>query len=304
MGLRPFPIVQKKLLRGIVFTDLDGTLLRSDHTLSRADKDALHTLPSLGIVRVVATGRSLTSFLEVCGSDFPADFVIFSTGAGVASLPEGNILRALSLNQDEIMHILKVLRQARLDFMLHAPIPNNHYFAYEQYNKTNPDFITRLTKRKHWIRPLGEKQFLRNASQFLVIIPPQQGLEPLEDLRKKLTNLNVVRATSPFDHASTWIEIFPAQVSKAHAATWLCKSLGISLQHTMAIGNDYNDLDLLELTPNPFVVANAPEQFQQIFPCVPDNNHDGVAKAITIWMKKYSDHPSPSRTPSQQVAIS
>ena len=102
-------------------------------------------------------------------------------------------------------------------------------------------------------------------------------------MRKQLPDLSIIRATSPFDHASTWVEIFPAGVSKATTGRWLCEFLGVPLDKTMAIGNDYNDLDLLEMSPHPYVVANAPDELTGRFTTVADNDHDGVAMALGTW---------------------
>jgi hydroxymethylpyrimidine pyrophosphatase-like HAD family hydrolase len=57
----------------------------------------------------------------------------------------------------------------------------------------------------------------------------------------------------------------------------------------MTVGNDYNDLDLLEMTPHPFVVANAPEELAGRFSMVPDNDHDGAARAITAWIDRVAN---------------
>lgn len=108
---------------GILFSDLDGTLLRSDHTLSPIDKKTLENLGKQGIVRVMATGRSLHSFRLVADSDFPADYIIFSTGAGVASLQHFDILKASALKHQEITRTAHILRDAQIDFMLHYSIP-------------------------------------------------------------------------------------------------------------------------------------------------------------------------------------
>ena len=67
----------------IVFTDLDGTLLNSDQHPGRRDLEMLHRLGEQGIVRVIVTGRNLFSLSKVLGDDFPVDYVIFSTGAGI-----------------------------------------------------------------------------------------------------------------------------------------------------------------------------------------------------------------------------
>jgi HAD superfamily hydrolase (TIGR01484 family) len=67
----------------IVFSDLDGTLLNNSHILSQVNRKTLMELKKRGIIRVVATGRSLFSAQKVMDLDFPIDYLIFSSGAGI-----------------------------------------------------------------------------------------------------------------------------------------------------------------------------------------------------------------------------
>ncbi|GAU07491.1 HAD-IIB family hydrolase [Desulfoplanes formicivorans] len=274
--------------RGIFFSDLDGTLLRSDNTLSAADRAALEGLASRNIVRVIATGRSLRSFCDVIEPDFPADYVIFSTGAGVARMAEYEIIKKSVLNREAIMRTVRILRQAAIDFMLHRPIPENHFFAFETNSPTNPDFSTRVNLHKQWACPLRDVETWSEATQFVAILPPWRDASVIDDVRAELTDLSVIRATSPFDHQSTWMEIFPGQVSKGSSASWLGTRLGLTPDTTMAIGNDYNDLAILEHAAHSYVVANAPGELTRRFATVASNNDNGVAQAVARWLRECS----------------
>jgi hypothetical protein len=96
----------------------------------------------------------------------------------------------------------------------------------------------------------------------------------------------VIRTTSPLDHRSTWIEVFPADVSKSRTTGWLAGRLGVPRERTAAVGNDYNDLDLLEWAGMAFVTANSPHELKQRFPAVASNNDAGVSEAIERWLKQ------------------
>ncbi|MCK7503730.1 MAG: HAD hydrolase family protein [Desulfobacterales bacterium] len=115
---------------GLFVTDLDGTLLRSDRTFAAADLAALRRLGECGVVRVLATGRSLFSFEKVRTPDLPLDYLVFSTGAGLAELPSGRIVRAQSLDPAEVRRACEVLRALGLDFMVQRPIPETHAFGF------------------------------------------------------------------------------------------------------------------------------------------------------------------------------
>jgi hydroxymethylpyrimidine pyrophosphatase-like HAD family hydrolase len=65
---------------------------------------------------------------------------------------------------------------------------------------------------------------------------------------------------------------------------WLTAEFDIDPGQTLSIGNDYNDLDLLEWTASSFVVENAPDDLKERFPVVASHNEGGVAEAIQRWL--------------------
>ena len=265
---------------GLFVMDFDGTLLRSDRTFAVTDLDALNQLGDQGIIRVIATGRSLYSFNTVAVSDIPIDFVIFSTGAGVVQYASGNIVRQASLEPVEVKHGVEVLKANRLDFMVHHLIPDNHMFSYYRSNQENSDFERRIEIYSQFATPLRkDSDGFGPATQLLAVVPPEGANAVLNSIRNQLTDFNVIQTTSPLDGKSTWIEVFPTTVSKSQTVAWLAEGLGIDKQRSVSVGNDYNDLDLLEWTTCGYVVDNAPEDLKSRFAGVASNNHGGVAEA-------------------------
>ena len=128
-----------------VFTDLDGTLLGSDQKLSPANHGVLEMLGQHGILRVVVTGRSLFSCRRVLNRSFPIDILVTSTGAGIFSYPDFELLFEQALTETEVSESIDVLNALKLDFMVHDPLPDNHRFFWYQHTAHNPDFSHRLT---------------------------------------------------------------------------------------------------------------------------------------------------------------
>jgi hydroxymethylpyrimidine pyrophosphatase-like HAD family hydrolase len=272
---------------GLFVTDLDGTLLRSDRTFCAGDLASLAGLGERRVVRVVATGRSMFSFGRVQVPGLPIDYVIFSTGAGIAAYPTGKIVRRVSLESAEVCQAYAVLRELGLDFMIQRPIPDAHVFGYIAQNPSNPDFEARIALYRRFAFPL-ENDIARfgPATQLVAIVSHDQALDALAAVQQRLGHLTVIQTTSPLDGRSTWIEIFPAGISKSRTTEWLAARLGIPRQQTMSVGNDYNDLDLLEWAGTGFVTANSPEELKRRFPAVASNNQAGVSEAIERWLKK------------------
>jgi hydroxymethylpyrimidine pyrophosphatase-like HAD family hydrolase len=277
---------------GLFVTDLDGTLLRSDRTFAAADLAALRRLGECGVVRVLATGRSLFSFDKVRIPDLPLDYLVFSTGAGLAELPSGRIVRAESLDPAEVRRAGEVLRALGLDFMVQRPIPDTHAFGFHRSGRPNPDFERRIALYAHFAFPLdGDAAGFGPATQLVAIVPPEGSPEALPEVRRRLPELTVIRSTSPLDHRSTWIEVFPASVSKSRTTGWLAARLGIPQARTVSVGNDYNDLDLLDWSAERFVTANAPADLRKRYTVVASHDEAGVSQAASLWLEKLRIKP-------------
>jgi HAD superfamily hydrolase (TIGR01484 family) len=270
---------------GLFVCDFDGTLLRTDRSFSRDDLGALKRLGQLGIVRAIATGRSLYSINTIPISKLPVDFLIFSSGAGINRHPDGLIIRKTGLEAHQVRRAIQILQTNKLDFMVHRPIPDNHAFSYFESRSDNADFNRRIDIYRQFAKPLDLKQDgFDMATQLLAVVPPDDNRPLIQTLRTALPDFNIIQTTSPLDGCSTWIEIFPTTVSKSLAAEWLAEKFNLNPNQALSIGNDYNDMDLLDWTGCSYVVRNAPPDLTNRFPVVASNNDSGVAEAIERWL--------------------
>jgi HAD superfamily hydrolase (TIGR01484 family) len=264
---------------GMVVTDLDGTLLDAQHALSAADRRTLVELGERGIVRVIATGRSLFSARRVLPADLPIDYLVHTSGAGVVSWPEQRSLRATHMTAELASELVAVLVARGCDFMLHHAIPNNHGFYAHRSSAHNPDFDHRLRLYAPYASELRWPRLLESEMCQAVIIEPP-GPSRHAELRAALTRFQVIRCTSPFDGASIWTEVFPPQVSKAAGAAWVRRQGSWPLARCIAIGNDYNDLDLLQWADRSYVVANAPSELRARYVTVASHVESGFSDAV------------------------
>lgn len=260
----------------MVVTDLDGTLLDDARRCPDANLAALTDLARRGICRAVATGRSLYSANRVLPPDFPIDYLIFSSGAGIIEYASRALIFSASLTADEIRRSAAALQAQGLDFAVQAPVPDSHVHSSFASASPHPDFEHRCEIYREFRSPAPGLP--ETACQLIAITDQRPGL--VEAIRAALPGLNVVRTTSPLDHRSLWIEIFPGNVSKAAAAQELCTRLGVPGQRTLAVGNDYNDLALLDWAGLAAVVGNSPEELRHRYHAVADNNAGGFAEAV------------------------
>ncbi len=264
----------------MIITDLDGTLFNNNQEVSLTDMESLFWLGQNDIVRVIATGRNFYSVTKVLKNNFPIDYLIFSTGAGIYDWKNRKIIYSRFLPSIDVKQISKFLIEHEADFMIHEVIPENHKFVYHQSHNVNPDFITRIKFYKGFASALNPiTETYQHACQILAIFPKENGL--FEEVNNRFKNVKIIRTTSPFDGKSVWMEIFPETVSKGHGINWLCKNLNINPLKTISVGNDYNDLEMLEFTPEKYVVSNAPNDLKEKFPVCGSNQESGFSDALS-----------------------
>jgi len=268
-------------------TDLDGTLMTDDKTISPRDLATLAKIQRNGIITAVATGRShhsLEKALKAIGfgkgqNSFPIDYVVFSTGAGIMAFPSRDIIFQRSLAIPDVKKIMSCFDLHKLDYMIHKAIPHTREFLYRSHGFPNPDFETRLAFHSGDGSPLKD-QIREPATQVLAVIPVGADAPGLEIIKQNLSDFSVIQATSPLDHKSVWIEVFHKDVSKSRAASFLAERLSIHRRDSISIGNDYNDEDLLAWSGKGYVVENAPERLRQAYETVVSNNACGVTMAM------------------------
>jgi HAD superfamily hydrolase (TIGR01484 family) len=257
------------------------------HPLSLANRESFHKARKVGAICVIATGRSLRGAEEVLDSSFPLDYLVFSSGAGILDWKTKNLIHRSALESEQIRFIDQHLRGKGLDYTIQGEAPDSHLFFHTPLNKDNSDFFNRVRHQSAFGAPLLETQLPAKASEFIIIDSSPDSHHTFEKLHRDLSKeFNVVRATSPVDGRSLWIEIFPLETSKAHASDFLRRRHEIEIPETYALGNDYNDLQLLSWAGNPLVVGDAVPLLREKYRSVKVHTENAFANAVEIWIKE------------------
>ncbi len=274
-------------------SDLDGTLFTDERTLSRENLSCLGELQKKGISTAIATGRSSGSFFHAITramnalgkdmADFPAHYLIFSTGAGIMELGSGKLMRACNMTRHQAKKVCAYFDARQMDYMAHKAIPDSIYFEYKSHGQNNPDFEARLKFHEGFGLPMKDSgPGFEELTQVLAVLPEPMSLELVEKMRSDLPEYSVIHTTSPLDKKSQWIEVFTPEVCKSNACQWLADHLAIDPEQVIAVGNDYNDEDMLSWAGQKFLVSNGPAPLQKRFPLTDSNNNNGVAKAAVL----------------------
>ncbi len=267
----------------LVATDLDGTFLKNDKSISNENLEALRKLGEKGILRVIATGRNLQKTISVIPPEIPFDYIVFSSGAGVYDLKGTKLIYSQNIDRIHVQQITDFLVGQDLNFHLFRPVPDNYKCWYHRGSVHCSEFDSYFAFHQSHSEPLIPDQKINSeACQFLVVFPndPEQFLVLKKDFEQRFPEVKVLRTSSPLETGYIWMEIFHQSVSKGSGVKFVCDLLEINPEHTLGIGNDFNDLDLLEFTNYSYLVENGPAELKTRFLSAKSNEESAFARIV------------------------
>ena len=259
----------------MLLTDFDGTIKPSNRPVAPADIEAMAELGRLGVIRVVATGRSLYAFDRDWDPRMEMDYLIFSSGLGACAWTPAGAGETLFSHrfEDKAAELaLKASLSLKRGFYAFEPPPDCHKFVFKDPENHPPTlgYLRRIELYKDFAAPY-EGAPIGPRGQFLITAPSGEMDEVKAEFERLSPGLSLVYSTSPLGDASLWLEIFPPGVSKGSAAKSLSEKLELGPDDCLAIGNDYNDLDLLAWAGTSFLTADAALPIRGMYPSAPDS---------------------------------
>lgn len=263
-----------------IITDLDGTILPSGGTISPQTLHALQTVGNHSIVRIVATGRTLFAARKFLPDDFPIDYLVFSSGAGIMEWKNKKILQAYHLSKQETQTLAAYLWEYNINFTIQQEIPDNHYFYYTDIYPAHSDYLRRLEKFRDYGTLISYPEEIQTSATQLIMILNSRQLALIEKIKKELPRYSVIRSTSPQDKQAVWLEIYPPRVNKGNSCQYILNFLKIAATDCAGIGNDYNDIDFLDICGKAYLVKNAPSSLIPHYRTVASDIQEGFSEFI------------------------
>lgn len=264
-----------------IITDLDGTVLPRGGNISPTDAEAFHRAGTHGVVRIIATGRNLYSVRNILPDDFPADYLVFSSGAGIMRWQDKKMMTTWQLSEVETREIASQLWDYNINFTIQKEVPENHCFYYTDMYPLHEDYKRRIENNKDFGTLIECTGDIRGGATQLILILDEIHIRLLEQLRGQLSRFSVIRSTSPIDNKAVWIEIFGQGVNKGNACEYLLNRLQVPYSACAGLGNDYNDIDFLERCGQAFMVENATYRQKSAFKTVAADAKNGFAEFIS-----------------------
>lgn len=277
----------------LIVTDMDGTLLNSNREISEENAAALLKAQQKGIEIAIATGRTYGNALALCRQSGLNPHIISNHGAFIYN-KKGERLLSVGIAKEYVQEAVSWL--ASHDYFysistdIHSFIPAN----------TKELFTNDYNSAKNRIAMMNEVQ-LQQLITFNMTTPGKVILEQIDELfTQDLLFGSIASITFDQDKLTTGRKYFSAypylsmtiagrnifemihpSVSKGEALVELVRHLGISLDEVMAIGDNYNDLSMLEKAGISVAIGNAEPEVKKACRYVSlSNDLNGVAYII------------------------
>jgi len=253
----------------IIASDLDGTLLSTDHTLSSYARESLKLLTERGVHFVFATGRHHVDVLQIRARVAISAFMITSNGARVHNAT-GKLIFSNNIDED-IVHDLYAIEYYN-PYILTNVYRNNDWYI----NRESPE------QAKFFHESIFDYQIMEIASlptdgvcKIYFISHNHEKLLPLEQ-KIKIHWGNRVNVCFSLP---TCLEVMGAGVSKGHALQQVAQIFGYSLKNCIAFGDGMNDKEMLSMVGKGCIMKNAHVRLKEALPTlevIDSNANDAV----------------------------
>ncbi|MCR8715948.1 sugar-phosphatase [Stenotrophomonas indicatrix] len=260
----------------LVAIDMDGTLLDPAHKLTARVKQAIARARALGVHIVLTSGRpvpGLAPFLHELGIEGDDDYCIACNGGLVQRIGPRETVVEYPLSFDDFVYCEQVAREIGVHFQaLDAQrmyTPNQDISIY-----TVAD--SHLSRMPLSYRRVADMDPGMSFIKLMMIDEPDVLDAAIARLPAALTERFAVLKSAPF-----FLEVFDHRAGKGPSLQKLAEHLGIDSANVMAIGDQENDLTMLQYAGTSVAMGNAIDAVKVVARFETTTNADeGVAKAI------------------------
>jgi Cof subfamily protein (haloacid dehalogenase superfamily) len=258
----------------LVATDLDGTVIRSDGTISDRTRRVLAAVEEAGAVLVLVTGRPPRWMPPIVEATGHRGVAICANGALVYDLHSSTVVGHSLLSAAALAEIVDALRRD-LPGITFAVERHDTGFAHEPNYRPRWD----STDQSRSIRPVEEML----TDGVVKLLARHDGMPPEEVLATAHRSIGAL-ATLTHSTSDGLLEISASGVSKASALAELAAEHGIDAADVVAFGDMPNDLPMLAWAGRGIAVANAHTDVLAVADEVTgSNDDDGVAEVLDRW---------------------
>jgi 5-amino-6-(5-phospho-D-ribitylamino)uracil phosphatase len=279
----------------MIAIDLDGTLLSPDGTVSPRNKAAVHRALGAGLLICFATGRNWTESQTVLDAVEHYDTAVFVGGAMVIDTKQRETLHRTGMAADlarEVCQVIEQLGQAALalqdtaeagvDYLVTADVALND--ATRQWMK--------VTSAK--VRPVHDLP--RHAHEHTIrvglVAPPDEVKRVHRELKQRFGGRIVCQNLHVPAYGVEVLEVFDPSVNKWEGIMHVARKHGIRQDEIVAIGDDVNDLAMIQHAGLGVAMGNAkPEVLAIAKHVIRRNDEDGLGEFLDELVARHEVEP-------------
>ncbi|WP_369789306.1 sugar-phosphatase [Rouxiella sp. WC2420] len=260
----------------LIAIDMDGTLLNPQHDVTPAVKKALTAAINKGVQVVLATGRPLIGikrYLEELNLQQDGFYCISNNGALVHNAKDGSIFAETTLNYDDLVYFESLARELNVGF---------HALSHSDLYSTNPDIspysvhessVTGIPLRYRSVEQIDRSM---TFPKVMMIDHPEVLDVAIAKIPAEAKERYTIMKSSPY-----YLEILDKTVNKGTGVQKLAEKLGIPRENVMTLGDQENDIAMLEYAGLGVAMGNALDSVKAVSQFVTKSNtEDGVAYAV------------------------
>lgn len=261
----------------LIAIDMDGTLLNSKNQLSNRTIQTLKRVREKGVETVIATGRLYKSASYYANLLGISNSIITSNGALMLD-EKGNVLYENTLDKEKLEKIVKL--SSKHNIYHHFYSRDKFYAQYiskevlKFYNEGNQKMNIDVQVYKNLSEIVNNKDIKIHKCLYI----ENHGKEKLEKLDLELKSIEGLNITSSWHNN---IEVMNKDVSKGKALEELCKIKNINPEQVIAIGDNQNDIPMLDYAGYSIAMGNALDLVKNTADHITlTNDQDGLAVAL------------------------
>lgn len=262
----------------LIMSDIDGTILDKNHQLDSYLIELMPLLKQRDIPFVLASARSPLGIAPISKELGITDFPIACYNGALISLGD-KILSQHSIDKSELLLLHDFLKK---EF---PTVSINVYSGKDWLVNTIDEWVeieATITGESPKVTSLAD--FIRDEKTLVHKLLLIDNTDTIQKLQKNLSSIDFPQ-TDFYLSKDNYLEVTHNQVSKKQALLELAKYYQLSLNEIMTIGDNYNDIPMIETAGLGVAMGNAPTEVKTCANTVTDSNdQNGVSKAIKLYV--------------------
>ena len=287
----------------LIASDMDGTLLNSDHKIPKENIDLIKFAQKNGIQFVVATGRAYYEALPALNNEnIKCDVISFN--GGIIYDKNGNIINITPMKLKDLYYTIEILKSLEISYQLYTKNtiytnsietditayidlirangeePNEQHLRQEARNRLALGHITEVDNIELYLN--------QENNPAIKVIGISNDLEKLKHATELLSGNDNISVTSS---GANNVEIMDKKATKGEALKIVADIHDINLRNAIAIGDNLNDQAMLDIVEYSIAMKNGNKDLQKTSKFITEktNSEGGVADSVMKLLKEKNE---------------